>query len=341
MEGAKLLSNDKKIDESVDTVLCLEDSDFWRICFSDIISMENVVLITPKTRWVGLRSGITSVLCRIHHSWRLNSIIDIPCKSLWNKYDYACNAEVERWIFTDTSVRGYDRSTLKKLKERGIKLYLLFLNPMISTHETGYALNLVKEGFFELIYTIDHDDAKQYGFIFTNSVYSKMNIEQDDSISWKVSYIGAAKNRLSELHSLARLFEKMKSILYISGVKREDQLPLSNVVYNHSMDYASVLRVVTMSDCILEVVQKGQRGFTFRTYEAICYNKKLVTNNTEIKACDFYDPKYIKIYSEIDNTLIDFIKDNTMPNYHYDGRYSPKNLYNDILRREKHEDNYN
>ena len=30
-----------------------------------------------------------------------------------------------------------------------------------------------------------------------------------------------------------------------------------------------------------------------------------------------------------------------MPDYQYDGRYSPVNLYNDILRRERNEESYN
>ena len=44
---------------------------------------------------------------------------------------------------------------------------------------------------------------------------------------------------------------------------------------------------------------------------------------------------------EIDDELIDFIENNTMPDYQYDGRYSPVNLYNDILRRERNEESYN
>lgn len=212
---------------------------------------------------------------------------------------------------------------------------------MISSRETEYALQLVKEDYFDLIYTVDKDDASKYGFNFTNAVYSKRNMINNHCSNWKVSYVGAAKNRLPELHAIAAIFEQMKSIFYINGVKREERCPLNNVIYNHAMDYAEVLRVVDMSDCIVEVLQKGQRGFTFRTYETICYNKKLITNNVDIKECEFYNPRYIKIYSEIDDELIDFIEDNTMPDYQYDGRYSPVNLYNDILRRERNEESYN
>jgi hypothetical protein len=339
-----LISSDICKSNHPDTIVCLEDSDFWEICFSDILDMDNVELTTPQKRWSGIKSRFAEKLCRFHHSWRVNSIINLPLKGLWDKYDFVCNVEVgvKRWLFTDTSVRGYDRSALKKLREKHIKLHLLFLNPMISSRETEYALQLVKEDYFDLVYTVDKDDASEYGFNFTNAVYSKRNITNNHHCSnWKVSYVGAAKNRLPELHAIAAIFEQMKSIFYINGVKREERCPLSNVIYNHAMDYAEVLRVVDMSDCIVEVLQKGQRGFTFRTYETICYNKKLITNNVDIKECEFYNPRYIKIYSEIDDELIDFIENNTMPDYQYDGRYSPVNLYNDILRRERNEESYN
>lgn len=329
------MSHEKK-NQIKDTILCLEDSDFWEMVFSDVLKMDNVILMNLDERWKELKSPFLKKLCRIHHSWKLNSKICLPLKNIWNKYDYIYrqNANIKRWIFTDTSVRNYSRSDLKEMKGQGIKIHMLFLNPMISAYETTYANKLADEGFFELIYTVDKDDAEKYGYIYTNAVYSRTDIEVKKGSSWKLSYVGAAKNRLGVLYKLAELFNHTRSIFYIMRVPDKDKNALPNIVYDHNMDYREVLNIVAKSDCILEVVQQGQNGFTFRTYEALCYNKKLLTNNKDITKYDFYDSKFIHVFDEIDKSLIDFVNDDNKPEFNYAGEYSPLNLYKDMIERE-------
>ena len=67
------------------------------------------------------------------------------------------------------------------------------------------------------------------------------------------------------------------------------------------MDYKEVIDIVKQSNCILEVVQEGQNGITLRTMEAVCYGKKLLTNNKNIVKYPFYDSKYISVFEDIDD----------------------------------------
>jgi hypothetical protein len=46
---------------------------------------------------------------------------------------------------------------------------------------------------------------------------------------------------------------------------------------------------------ILDVAKQGQTGLTFRPFEALGLNKKLITTNASIKDYDFYDPENIMI----------------------------------------------
>lgn len=327
--------NDKNKRQKPDTVLCLEDSNFWKVVFSDITQLDNIVMTSPQMRWKGI-NPLAKKICRMHHSFRLNSIVEIPFKKIWNRYDFVYNLEdsIKRWIFTDTSVRQYDRAAIERLKEKGIRMHMLFLNPTMSSYETEYAMRLVREGYFELVYTVDRGDAQKYGFLYTNSVYSKKEIKSDDS-RWKISYIGTAKNRLTELHRIADILQETKSIFYITRVDKNERKVLNNIVYNHPMNYEDILKVVVKSDCILEVLQPGQKGFTYRTYEALCYNKKLLTNNQDIRNQSFYDSRFIRVFTDFDSSLLEFINDGVMPNYNYNDEYSPIKLYRDILSREK------
>lgn len=322
-----------------DTILCLEDSDFWRIVFSDLIALDNVYLLDSRRRWESIESCVVRKLCKIHHSFRMNSFINLPFKQIWKSYDqvYRLKDGIQRWIFTDTSIRGYDKEVLDELRNRGIHMYILFLNPMSSLYETRYALELVRASYFDMVYTVDKQDAERYEFIYTNTVYSKMILPEDECCSWKISYVGAAKDRLEKIHRIASILQKTRSMFYVTGVKKQDMLPLCNIVYNQSIKYGEVLRIVNKSETILEIIQKGQCGFTFRTYEALCYNKKLLTNNRDIKEQPFYDPEYIKVFSEIDDSVLEFINSDKIPNYHYANQYSPSWLLEDILEREENE----
>lgn len=326
-----------KINETK-TVLVLEDSDFWEIVFSDLIEQETVELVTPSIRWKSVPNRILSFICRLHHSYRLNKIVNLPFKAVWNKYDYLYKdlSGVKRWIFTDTSVRGYDRKSLMKIKKQGAKLYMLFLNPISSSFETEYAFKFVQIGMFDAVFTVDLLDAKKYDFIYTAAVYSKKEMNACNS-NWTVSYVGAAKSRLKMLHQLAELLQNTKSIFYITGVAEKYRQALRNVVYNQPMKYKDVLQIVNKSECIFEVVQDGQTGFTFRTYEAICYDKKLVTNNQGIINMEFYNPDYIKVFTKPDITILDFINNGKKAKYNYSGQYSPIQLYNEIVERERHD----
>ena len=328
----------EKKTKKIETVIVLEDSDFWSIVFKDLIEHESVMLLTPNKRWTTVPKGILTKLCRAHHSFRVNRKVNLPFKKIWDKYDYVYKSDrdVKRWIFTDTSIRNYDARVLLNLKRQGIRLYLLFLNPISSIYETEYALRLVRTIIFDAIYTVDTKDAEHYGFIYTSAVYSKIEVSVNAG-KWDASFVGAAKNRLKMLHAFAKLLQNERSIFYITGVADKDRKALCNVVYNNPMSYESVLNIVNKSDCILEVVQDNQNGYTFRTYEAICYNKRLITNNPGIRKSEFYNPKYIMCFSELDKSVLDFIKNKTVPDYNYSGQYSPLKLYNEILAREKNE----
>ena len=59
--------------------------------------------------------------------------------------------------------------------------------------------------------------------------------------------------------------------------------------------------------------------------EAIANNKKILTNNDSIRNFQYYNPKYIQIYSNVNNINLDFFYNNK-PNYQYNDEFSPKHF---------------
>ena len=102
------------------------------------------------------------------------------------------------------------------------------------------------------------------------------------------------------------------------------------------MDYMSYLRNMQHTKCLLEVMQGGSEGLTLRAIEAICYNKMLLTSNTDIVSIDYYNKDYISIIINknnelyIDPSFLARMKQNIIVNYYYDGGFSPKYLLQHI-----------
>lgn len=67
---------------------------------------------------------------------------------------------------------------------------------------------------------------------------------------------------------------------------------------------------------------KGQKVQTVRYYEAVYYNKKLLTNNPSVRDLSFYDPRYMRYFETVDDIDFSGVKEKVPINYHYAGEFS-------------------
>ena len=70
------------------------------------------------------------------------------------------------------------------------------------------------------------------------------------------------------------------------------------------INYEQILKYIAESKCIIDIVQEGQEGLTWRPLEAMFYRKKLITNFKDIKEYDFYKKDNIFIIGEDDPSNI-------------------------------------
>ena len=83
----------------------------------------------------------------------------------------------------------------------------------------------------------------------------------------------------------------------------------------------------------MEILQKGQTGPTLRYFEAVCYNKKLLTNNPHIVNFPFYKPEWMKIYQKPEDIDINWLKEKEQIDYGYNGEFSPTKLIDFLYER--------
>ena len=97
-----------------------------------------------------------------------------------------------------------------------------------------------------------------------------------------------AKNRKNEIIELKNKLEQQN--LKCNFIVIEDE--------KDYIEYDKYLDLISKSKCILDYNQKGQTGLTLRPMEALFFNKKLITNNKDIKNYNFYNSKNIFILGE-------------------------------------------
>lgn len=212
---------------------------------------------------------------------------------------------------------------------------MLFTDP-IDNYMSRYAKRLTEKIPQFLCITYDPADAKKYGYYHTMSVYSSCEIISKEIVH-DIYFSFTGMNRLDTVQAITDQFLKkqVNANIIIAGEPSHEQYIKENTrgiqFLKSRKTYKEVLEDVSASNCLLEVLQEGHSGVTLRYYEAICYNKKLLTNNKNVVNLPFYNPDYIKIFETPDDIDCEWIKKHEPVSYGYHDEFSPVHLLDEIL----------
>ncbi len=192
-----------------------------------------------------------------------------------------------------------------------------------------------------MIYTVDPSDAKTYKLIYWPTPYAKIYEFTEIKPNKDVYFCGVTKNRNEQLKKVLSEAKKrninIKMDIICNCNEKEDFDCFKNDVNlhigNNYLKYQEVLNNSLQASCILEIVQEGQAALTLRPYEAVAYNRKLLTNNKSILNYKYYDPKYMFYFEKVEHIDWDWVKDNSKVNYNYKDDFSSNKLINDIIKR--------
>ena len=142
------------------------------------------------------------------------------------------------------------------------------------------------EGFDCDFYTFDPDDAKKFGMKFKHFYYGGTDVCLDGiKIINDVFFVGADKERLSYLKRLQIQFKRL-GISYkmiITGTPHKFYSKDDKKLLSPPISYDEVIQSVAESRAVLDITKDGQSGITLRPMEAMMLDKKLVTNNPNVK----------------------------------------------------------
>lgn len=275
-------------------------------------------------------------LKKLHFSNRLNKYVWLPLKTIWDKsYPIKCeqlNSKDRNYIIFQSGVK-FSAFFLRKLKKYYNVKIVLYLPDTLE--QLGIACTVEdwkrykKHYQIDLVFSFDKNDCQRYDFSFFD-FYSVTNILASDTIiDTDVFYIGRCRSLL-RIEQMRKVHEIMKNVarcdFRLVGVPSKEIRVGDGIIYNSLMPYEEVVKRVQQSRCLLELMNSGQRGNTLRFKEAICYNKKLLTNNPDVLHSNYYNPRWIQFFENPEDIDVDWITNGDIPDFNYGGEYSPLRL---------------
>lgn len=315
--------------------LIYDENMFQKYLFEDLRNEKNVEIFTSCINYKGIVGTVEKVCTSI----KLNNFIKMPFSHFFytiKKIDFK-NANEEKYlIFTTEALLRISTDYINNLKSKysNIKLILIILDSFHASSPTFImAKKKINKIKFDLILTYDKDDASEFGFDFLGySYYSAYKLNENSDILTSLYFAGGVKGGREDL--IEKIAKKLSTNIkfefdVFNSNKRNTDIP--GIYYKNSwMPYEEILSKVERTNCILEILQNGQKTQSIRYFEAICYNKKLLTNNNRVSELPYYDSRYIKVFKDYQDIDMEWLKKEEQINYGYKDDFSPKNLLKKI-----------
>ena len=306
--------------------------------FADLEECNNAILHYVEPKNMG---GLLSFMRRLYLSrrilrWRADR--PIPLQYIW--YDYGKNVsleDVKAILVGNACVDKVNMNYLLQCKSMGIPVYLLILDSVDSESLTViWNKSIYFSKVWSQVFSFDPEDAKKYGFIYRGFCYYSKNklFPTEYSKDYDVYFTGNTKGCRADMinGSYNYMTQNGCRCLFDVQLQHKKQTKCEGINYIKKwISYQEVLIRLSQSKCILEVIQKNQSGPSLRYFEAIFYNKKLLTNNKNIVSYPYYNPKWMRVIEKPEEIDLEWVRNNDDVDYHYNGEFSPTNFINYLL----------
>ncbi|MGX7108531.1 hypothetical protein [Facklamia miroungae] len=304
-------------------------NDLEDMLFKEVSSLENVFIISKNKIF---KNSISQNIFKFYFSFRVNNIINLPFKEIWfSKLDHNfSNNNPTIYLFLTSWYYPKFFRYLRK-KHPTCKLAFYFGDTVISKKRVIKNLDIsYLQETMDYIGSYNPDDVLEYNMSYLPMCYSKITNKDDIPTKEKkdIIFIGASRRRM---HLIMRCYEQVKKeeLNYLFYVVTQENLELENedknfILTKKPMEYKDYLGYVTNCKCIVEIIDSETNGGTLRFWDAIMYNKKIVTNNKNVLSSKFFDEDHIKYTNDFLDLNFKKIIDDQIVNYNYKGENSPE-----------------
>lgn len=198
--------------------------------------------------------------------------------------------------------------------------YITYLYDSIGRYDNK---SLIYDNIFDEVFTFDKNDAAEYNLRFlSNYIHLNKKITRKKT-KYKVLSISSIDDRYHTINNIISHLEK-KNIRHQTiffGKREPEDLKCSSIFTKQKLSQNQIQEKIEDSEIILDVLRDNQNGLSFRIFDALALDKKVITTNKSITEYDFYNPNNILV---IDKEKAE------IPDYFLNTQYQkiPDNIYN-------------
>lgn len=200
--------------------------------------------------------------------------------------------------------------------------YIIHYADTVCRPVAEYANYLRENGVFDLVYSFDPKDSEDYNFLFWKTPYSSVAEYHQIQPEKDLYFVGYGLQREKQLAQIAAMAREHEVNAQLDVMEKGNTIP-----------YSEALKRTMEAKCILEVMRPNQKGMSLRYYEAVTYNRKLLTNNPTVFSFPYYDARFMQYFETPEEIDWDWVKADTHVEYHYKNDFSPINLVEDFQKR--------
>ena len=230
--------------------------------------------------------------------------LNLPFKKMW--YKKINLSKYRSIVIFDTYIDSDYLHYIDEETNENQKKHLYFWN----VYKNARLKKKDIEAYNFKIWSFDYADCKKYGFNYNPQFYAKswykdINVEPNVD----VIFIGRDKgDRVEKVDEIVKKLERqgIKCRTYITAGKWYKHFQSKR--YQRYLDFKEMIEKECEGRVILDYGVNEQYGPTLRVYDAVCNERKVITNNKGVKKLEFYSKDNFFILGEDrEEDLVEFV----------------------------------
>ena len=281
--------------------------DFIHKAYSRLDQLDRCAIVRPT-------SGIYRLVKKAALSHELRKFFELPgalreavVRAEMAKVDFSATD----YVILFESPEAMSGEYAKYIKERyKIPCCLIMLNPLSKRLEEDL---LRVSNYYDHIITCNQEDAlKRAGWSYYPSCYSadiRFNSVRPINDLCLICEDKGRGKRAIEIYNKAVKYGVSCDFVIVNPSRETRKTAPSGIeLRGKPMPYEECIARTLKSNCLLELVLDNKEYATLRTMEAVVYGRKLLTTNSAIRKCAYFDKDNMRTIHQNNDVDCDFIK---------------------------------